>query len=125
VLQQVFDGDGASLVGEVRQVLANIVLHRQLALLRQHQDADSGELLGDGTNAKLHVRLHRRLLRHVGQAIRLTEYRLAVARDDHRGAWPVRFEHRRQGGIQALLERRFGHRASSLQKGERCKENCR
>lgn len=47
-MDEVTDGDGLAEVGHFRDPFPDVVVERELALLREHRDGERGELLGDG-----------------------------------------------------------------------------
>src|SRR5262245_20182672 len=65
----------------MRIVLADGVMHGELALFGQEQDAGTGELLGNRSNGKAGVTLHRERLVELPLTIAFGEDRLSVAHD--------------------------------------------
>ena len=79
MLEQVPDRDRRAEVVQLRQVFADVVVQRQLAVLLQEQDGERGELLGDGRDVKDCVGTDAGALFEVGQAVRLLVDQFPVA----------------------------------------------
>src|SRR5208282_673543 len=69
MVQQVQDGDGLAVIGQLRNVLANVVVHGELALLLEQQDARGSELLGSRADVKDGLWRDGDVLFQVGQAV--------------------------------------------------------
>ena len=104
------------IVRQFRDVLADLIVERQLALAREQQHGRRGELLGDraGLEDRLGHDLH--VVLEVGHAVALRQCRPAAGRDAdraaRRGGRPtredgvhLRFDARRHGGLTGQRDR--------------------
>ncbi|EEF93638.1 hypothetical protein CATMIT_01731, partial [Catenibacterium mitsuokai DSM 15897] len=79
VLEQVAQGDGLAVVGQLGHVLAHVVVERELAVAFQQQHRGGGELLGGRADVEHGVGADRHAQFQVGLAVALVERDRAVA----------------------------------------------
>src|SRR5216110_1489831 len=69
---------------KIGEVLRELVLHLELALLLQFQNCRSRELFGDGADAGFGVRSKAGAAGHIGEAVTLFEKNSPILGDQHR-----------------------------------------
>src|SRR5436853_6187550 len=100
------NGDVRPALRRVLQVFRGPVVHRQLAVLSQQQDARGRELLGQRSNLENGLRPDRHVQLDVGQAIGADADTLAVADDVQSQSWNVMLFHLRvQVFVHSICER--------------------
>ena len=86
VREQVAEGDRRAQVGQLREVLADVVVQAQRAALGQEPQGERRELLGRGADVGPGVGRHRDAVGQVGQPVGPLEHDLAVVHDGHQRA---------------------------------------
>src|SRR4051812_47840296 len=86
VREQVADGDALAEVGYLGEVFPDVVVERQLAVLRQQDERRRGELFGDRTALEHRLLGDRRAILEVGHAIAVRVERLAILGETDRAA---------------------------------------
>src|SRR5262249_28517233 len=97
----------------VIEIFADWVLHAQLATFLQQQDRSGGELFGNRTQTEFGFRSVWNIQLDVRKAVALTEYHLAIARNE-RGAGEALFGR----GAKILVELRCDRRGFLRQRGD-------
>src|SRR5579864_7271323 len=75
--------------GQLRQILSNIVVESQLAMLVEEQDGRSRELLGARRQLKDRLGRDGLLVLEMGPAVALLKNHLAMLEDEHGCSWRV------------------------------------
>ena len=86
VLEHVPHRERRAVVGELGQVLARLIIERQLALLREQQYRRGGELLRDRPGFEDRVGCIRHIVFEIRHPVCLLQHRLAAAGDAHGAA---------------------------------------
>ncbi len=81
MIQQLKDGDLLSVVGDLRNVLAHVIVDGKFALLLEQENAGGGKLFGSGTDVENRIRSDGDVLLDVRQAVAFRIDELAIARD--------------------------------------------
>src|SRR5579871_2870586 len=81
VIEQIEDGDFLAVVGEFRDVFADIVVNGELPFLFEQENARGGELLGSGADIKDGARSDGNLLFEVREAVALFVDDFAASRN--------------------------------------------
>ena len=86
VVEQVTQRDGPAVDGHLGDVLADVVVERELAVLHEEQDGERRELLGDGADVEDRVRADGDVVLEAREAVAAGEGELAGAVDGDRAA---------------------------------------
>src|SRR6185437_8742760 len=96
VVNEFADGDRRAIDGELRDVPADVVIEPNLALMCEHEDGHSRELLGDRGEVERRVRRNGHAEIQIGEAIALLVNRPQISRDTERTTGPRGAELRKQ-----------------------------
>ncbi len=83
VVQHVPDGQRSAVIWQLRDVLARLIVERELPVAREQQDRGRRELLRHGPGFEDRVRLDRNVVLEVRHPVRLLEHAPAVLADAH------------------------------------------
>ena len=89
MVNQMTDGNHRSEIGNLRQMLTDVVIEGELALLREQHDSEGGELLRHRPDIEHGLARHGYAVFDVGDPVCLCEYDLATANYRDHPAWSV------------------------------------
>lgn len=104
MVQEICDGDGGAEIGQLRQVLLDVVGEAQLPGLRQQHNLERREGLGDRRQLEAGLRGHRNVMLQVGETVGAFEDGPTPADQDDRASRGAGLAPLRKQGIDASGE---------------------